>query len=44
MAFDLAFELAFDFSCPIERPSHSEAPNARGKSVWLLCAFQSDPL
>jgi len=25
-------------------PSHSEAPNARGKSVWLLCAFQSDPL
>ena len=25
-------------------PSHGEAPNVRGKSVWLLCAFQSDPL
>ncbi|EJM82517.1 hypothetical protein PMI34_04748, partial [Pseudomonas sp. GM74] len=24
-------------------PSHGEAPNVRGKSVWLLCAFQSDP-
>ncbi|VVO32726.1 hypothetical protein PS833_05131 [Pseudomonas fluorescens] len=25
-------------------PSLGEAPNERGKSVWLLCAFQSDPL
>jgi hypothetical protein len=25
-------------------PSLGEAPNVRGKSVWLLCAFQSDPL
>jgi hypothetical protein len=25
-------------------PSLGEAPNERGKSVWLLCAFQSNPL
>ena len=24
-------------------PSLGEAPIERGKSVWLLCAFQSDP-
>ncbi|AWM93302.1 hypothetical protein DJ564_22220 [Pseudomonas sp. 31-12] len=24
-------------------PSHSEAPNVRGKSAWLLGAFPSDP-
>jgi hypothetical protein len=24
-------------------PSLGEAPNERGKSIWLLCAFQSDP-
>ena len=23
-------------------PSQSEAPSGRGKSVWLLCAAQSD--
>jgi hypothetical protein len=25
-------------------PSLGEAPNEKGKSVWLLCAFQSDSL
>ncbi|KAA0995173.1 hypothetical protein FQ192_08940 [Pseudomonas sp. ANT_J12] len=25
-------------------PSRSEAPYVRGESVWLLCAFQSNPL
>jgi len=25
-------------------PSHSEAPNERGKSPWLLGAFPSDSL